>query len=81
MRYNEVIDKSYLTELSGRYFLTTGGIIMSSTGNIILAIIWILISSVWFLSKNVAVGIIWLCGGIVELIIGLIRRNKEKKGN
>ncbi len=53
---------------------------MSSTGNLILAIIWILTSSVWFLSKNAAVGIIWLCGGIVELIIGLIRRNKEQEG-
>ncbi len=29
--------------------------------------------------KNTIVGTIWLCGGIIELIVGLIRRNKEKK--
>ncbi len=53
---------------------------MSSTGNLILAIMWILASPLWFFLKNTAVGIIWLCGGLVELIIALIRRNKEKKG-
>ncbi|MDE7403662.1 MAG: hypothetical protein K2M81_01005 [Lachnospiraceae bacterium] len=53
---------------------------MSSTGNLILAIIWILVSPLWFFTENTVVGIIWLCGGIVELIVGLIRRNKEKKG-
>ena len=52
---------------------------MSSTGNLILAIMWILISPLWFFVDNNVVGIIWLCGGIFELIIGLIRRNKEKK--
>ncbi len=53
---------------------------MSSTGNLILAIMWILVSPLWFFMENAVVGTIWLCGGIVELIIGLIRRNKEKKG-
>lgn len=61
------------------YFLDTGGIIMSSTGNLILAIMWILASPLWFFIENTVVGIIWLCAGIVELIIGLIRRKKEKK--
>ncbi len=51
---------------------------MSSAGNLILAIMWILASPLWFFEKNTVVGTIWLCGGIVELIIGLIRRNKEK---
>lgn len=52
---------------------------MSSTGNFILAIMWILASPLWFfLVKNTAMGTIWLCGGIVELIIALIRRNEEK---
>ena len=56
-----------------------GGIIMSCNGILILSITWILTSLVWFfLVGNTAVGIIWLCGGIVELIIALIRRNKEK---
>ena len=53
---------------------------MSSTGNLILAIMWILVSPLWFYTENTVVGITWLCGGIVELIVGLIRRNKEKKG-
>ena len=25
------------------------------------------------------VGIIWLCGGVIELFIALVRRSKEKK--
>lgn len=52
---------------------------MSSTGNLILAIMWILASPLWFSMENTVVGTIWLSGGIVELIIGLARRNKEKK--
>ncbi len=53
---------------------------MSSSGNLFLAIMWILVSPLWFFMENTAVGTIWLCGGIVELIIGSVRRNKEKKG-
>lgn len=53
---------------------------MSSTGNLILAIIWILTSLLWFFVKNTAMGIIWLCAGIAALIVALIRCNKEKKG-
>ena len=53
---------------------------MSYNGLFILSITWILLSLVWFFAvENTAVGIVWLCGGIVELIIALIRRNKEKK--
>ncbi len=53
---------------------------MSCNGILILSITWILVSLVWFFAiENTAVGIVWLCGGIVELIIALIRRNKEKK--
>lgn len=53
---------------------------MSINGILILSIIWILTSPVWFfVTENTIVGMIWLCGGIVELIIALIRRNKEKK--
>lgn len=49
-------------------------------GILILSITWILTSLVWFFAiGNTPVGIIWLCGGIVELIIALIRCNKEKK--
>lgn len=52
---------------------------MSSKGIFILAITWLVLSVVWFWAENTAMGIIWLCAGVVELIIALIRRNKEKK--
>ena len=52
---------------------------MSSKGILILAIIWIILSPAWFWAENTAMGIIWLCAGGTELIIALIRRNKEKK--
>lgn len=52
---------------------------MNSIGNLILAIIWILASPLWFWAENTAMGIIWLSAGILELIIALIRCTKEKK--
>ena len=52
---------------------------MSSKGNLILSIIWIILSPAWFWAENTAMGIIWLCAGVTKLIIALIRRNKEKK--
>lgn len=54
---------------------------MSSAGNLILAITWILTSLLWFFLENITVGTIWLCAGVFELIIGLMRRNKEKKAS
>lgn len=52
---------------------------MSSKRIFILATMWIILSPAWFLAENTAMGIIWLCVGVTELIIALIRRNKEKK--
>lgn len=52
---------------------------MSSKGMIILGIMWILASPLWFWAENTALGIIWLCAGIIELIIALIKRNNNKK--
>lgn len=52
---------------------------MSSKGMILLGIMWILASPLWFWAENTAVGIIWLCAGIIELIIALIKRNNNKK--
>lgn len=52
---------------------------MNSKGNFILAITWIIISLIWFWAENIALGIIWLCVGVAEIIIAFIRRNKEKK--
>lgn len=80
--YNKVTDKFRLSEcqiVCINRMLFTGRIIMSSKGNLILAIMWILGLPLWFLFTNTTVGMIWLAGGILELMIGLIRRNKEKK--
>lgn len=52
---------------------------MSSKGMILLGIMWILASPLWFWAENTALGIIWLCAGIIELIIALIKRNNNKK--
>lgn len=52
---------------------------MSSKGTLILGIIWIILSPTWFWAGNMMMGIIWLCVGVIEVMIALIRRNKEKK--
>ena len=52
---------------------------MSSRGIFILAITWIVMSPFWCWAENIALGIIWLCGGVIELFIALVRRSKEKK--
>lgn len=53
---------------------------MKSIGLLFLGIAWILGSIVWFfIIENTAVGLVWLCGGTIELIIALVRRNMEKK--
>ena len=49
---------------------------MSSRGIFILAITWIVMSPFWFWAENIALGIIWLCGGVIELFIALVRRSK-----
>lgn len=54
--------------------------IMNSTGSIILAIVWSPGSLFWFIcAGNPVVGILWLCGGIVEPIIGSMRPSKERR--
>ena len=52
---------------------------MRSKGIFILAITWIVISLFWFWAENIALGIIWLCAGVIKLFIALVRRSKEKK--
>lgn len=52
---------------------------MSSKGMIILGIMWILASPLWFWAENTALGVIWLCAGLIELIIAVIRCNNNKK--
>lgn len=51
-----------------------------STGFLVMAITWIIVSLIWFFcAKNTVVGVIWLCTGILELVIALISRKKERK--
>ena len=52
----------------------------SSKSFFILSITWIAVSLLWFLwIKNTALGVIWLCLGMVELIISIIAKKKEQK--
>ena len=52
---------------------------MRSKGIFILAITWIVISLFWFWAENIVLSIIWLCVGVSELFIALVKRSKEKK--
>lgn len=52
---------------------------MSSRGIFILAITWIVMSPFWFWAENIALGIIWLCGGVIELFIALVRRKEREE--
>ena len=54
---------------------------MSSRGIFILAITWIVMSPFWFWAENIALGIIWLCGGVIELFIALVRSAKRRKAS
>lgn len=52
----------------------------SSRGYFILSITFFLISLLWFLwIKNTIVGVIWLCIGIIELIIAVTSKRDELK--
>ena len=46
---------------------------MSSKANLFLGLLWIMISPLCFLTDNTGMGIVWLCAGVVELIIAFIR--------
>lgn len=51
----------------------------SSRAYFILSITFFLISLLWFLwIKNTIVGVIWLCIGIIELIIAVNTKKNEK---
>lgn len=55
---------------------------MNSKGNskvlFFMAAVFILGSLLMLWTNNILIGITWLCTGIIDLICGLIRRNKEK---
>jgi uncharacterized membrane protein HdeD (DUF308 family) len=51
----------------------------NSKGVLVISIILIIGTPIWlFLVGNTAMGIMWLCVGIIALISALIRRKKEK---
>ncbi len=52
---------------------------MRSKGIIILGVLWIVLSLLCFWAENTVLAIVMLCAGIIELAIGLIKRNKEKE--
>jgi len=53
---------------------------VSSKALFILSVTWIVVSLLWFLwIKNTMIGAIWLCLGIVELIIAIVSKKKEQK--
>ncbi|MGN1456983.1 MAG: hypothetical protein ACI4XP_03390 [Acutalibacteraceae bacterium] len=54
---------------------------INSTNCLILAVIWFLISLYYFFGMGkIAIGILWVLSGIVELVIALVMNSKEKKG-
>jgi hypothetical protein len=51
----------------------------NSKGVLIISIIWIIGSPIWFFwVGNTAMAVMWLCVGIIALISALIRSKKEK---
>ena len=79
----EANDIIYLTEslILAMPLAFGGGMIMNSTGNIILAIVWIPGSLFWFIcAENPVVGILWLCGGIVELVQYCLNNSEYSAG-
>ncbi len=47
---------------------------------LILSIVWIVFSLLWFfLIKNVSVGILWLSSGVVGLVVVLILKARHNK--
>lgn len=47
----------------------------------ILALTWLAMAIVFFLEKNIAVGVIWSCVSVFDFIVALISLSKEKKAD
>jgi hypothetical protein len=54
---------------------------INSKGVLVLSIIWIIGSLIFFWVDNTAMGVICLCVGIIGLISAVIRRKKEKNNS
>jgi len=50
---------------------------MSNTTRLVLSIVWMIVSLLWFWAENTVLGVIWLCAGTIGLIVSLARRRKE----
>jgi len=54
--------------------------ISTSKTHFILSALWTVTALLFFLwLNNSLVGIVWLCGGLAELVIALVCRKKERK--
>lgn len=45
---------------------------------LVLAITWFLVSLVHFCSRNILMGITWLCVAIVQLIVAFVSKDKKE---
>jgi len=53
---------------------------ISSKRFFIMSALWTIVSLIaFFWSKNIILGIVWLCAGIMEFIIALISKKNEQK--
>ena len=52
---------------------------MNNTGTLILGIMWILLSPLWFWAENSVMGFFWFCVGIIDLSFELLRGYNDKK--
>ena len=53
----------------------------TSTGQFFLSGLWILLALFWFFfNHNALVAAVWLAAAAVTLILGLVKRKKEKAG-
>lgn len=51
----------------------------TSTGAFILAGLWLILALIWYIpNRNIATGTVWFCAALIELVIALIQRKKEK---
>lgn len=53
---------------------------LSTIGLLVLSIIWIAVSLLWFLwLRSPIVGCVWLCAGIAALMLSIVRRSRERR--
>lgn len=77
---NSIIIESVLSSLLRKDIFLGRKVKNSSRNHLILGVNFIISSLLWFQwVKNTPMGVIWVCIGLVELFVALIRKKKEKK--